>query len=279
MSTKGRRKEGQVDPKAWSRLDFRDNLIVDRDNPMLILKAWRDYGRYSGRAHLGASHGEDALSWNVFRTLQAKYESLEIARELLKLQDTVDEVLFWGCDPDGKSETQQILSCLIRDLDGQAGGTMTEPDLVFVTHSEVCIVECKGRVEVRRDPWGAQASKGKRAGWTKRWKVYSDRIYWNFEPLPQKSGEVETIRSFYQLVRMAVYSRLLARALGRSDYSVASLVDRSTYKSHPTMHKTYTAFRDWCDFCAVLEIRFWQELLDYKLPSEVASKITELSRN
>ena len=42
------------------RLDFRTNLIVDANNPVLILKAWRDHDT-QGRAYLGAPHGEDAL--------------------------------------------------------------------------------------------------------------------------------------------------------------------------------------------------------------------------
>jgi len=57
--------------------DYRDRIIVDWDNPILAFKASRDryinlpkQAQYAGLPYLGSSQSEDALTWNVFRTLQ-----------------------------------------------------------------------------------------------------------------------------------------------------------------------------------------------------------------
>ncbi len=99
-----------------ARLDYRRNLKTDRDNPVLVQKAWRD--RFSGASH-----------WR-------------------KGQDGAETLLFWGCatEPSGY-DAQQKLSSLIRLVDGRLGGTMTECDLVFITDTAVAVIEVKLNVE------------------------------------------------------------------------------------------------------------------------------------
>jgi hypothetical protein len=145
-------------------LDFRENLIVDQNNPLLIQKAWRDHDR-AGWAYLAAPYGEDALTWNVFRSLDKPTDVSErqqnrgIIQTFFGLQAPIQELLFWGCNPDGKGESQQRLSIALRTLDGRRNGTMTEPDLVVITESEVCFVECK--LLFTRNPWSARARQAR----------------------------------------------------------------------------------------------------------------------
>src|SRR5262245_18654539 len=89
-------------------VDFRKNLIVDQNHPILILKAWRDHDQ-KGCAHLAAPYGEDALTWNVFRSLE-KANQLEVVRQFFGLTKPIQEILYWGCSPDAKSDAQQELS-------------------------------------------------------------------------------------------------------------------------------------------------------------------------
>ena len=72
-------------------LDFRTNLIVDVNNPVLILKAWRDHDT-QGRAYLGAPHGEDALTWNVFRSLDPTRKPTKPAEEVDRDGKTVGRI-------------------------------------------------------------------------------------------------------------------------------------------------------------------------------------------
>jgi hypothetical protein len=254
-----------VDPAAWGDLDFRPNLIVDANNPILIMRAWRDHQSPGGEAYLGVTHGEDALTWNVFRSLQS-LKRLDPVSEFFDIGSPIEEILFWGCDAEGRSESQQALSCLIRMVDGRRKGTMTEIDLVLITAGDVCSVECK--VKSNRFPWQAQGE-----GWKSRLRDYKAQLPWGFEALPESPDEVEIRRRFYQLTRNAVYSSLLAQALKKKTSHVTSLVDRNVYSRYPEIHETYAEFQRWCDFCHVLDIRFWQDLAEYDLPSNVLSKM------
>ena len=57
-------------------IDYRDNIMVDKNNPVLAFKANRDRffknGRqdiYAGLPHLGSINSEDAITWNLLRNL------------------------------------------------------------------------------------------------------------------------------------------------------------------------------------------------------------------
>jgi hypothetical protein len=281
-------------------IDFRDNLIVDRNNPVLVQKAWRDYDK-RGWAHLGVPHGEDALTWNVFRSLDLDPAGREVIQAFFGLASPVEEVLFWSCDPDGEAEAQQTLGILLRGLDGQQGGTMTEPDLVILTTAEVCFVECKAKPS--RFPWVAKAPRPGSAGagtvavegeeeetekgeaegaptegqpedekgWTSRWRAYraDDRIGMTLPRTPTTPDW-----AVYQLVRNAVYARLLARELRKERAMVVSLVSRLQWALFPaTTEEQYAHFRARCGDI-VGDLRFWEDLQDL-LPDGPAAKLAQ----
>jgi hypothetical protein len=54
--------------------DYREKIIIDKNNPILAFKANRDrysstQGELTGKPYLGSNASEDALTWNVFLTL------------------------------------------------------------------------------------------------------------------------------------------------------------------------------------------------------------------
>jgi hypothetical protein len=281
-------------------IDFRDNLIVDRNNPVLVQKAWRDYDR-RGWAHLGVPHGEDALTWNVFRSLDLDPAGREVIRRFFGLASPVEEVLFWGCYLDGETESQQTLGILLRGLDGQQGGTMTEPDLVILTVAEACFVECKAKPT--RFPWVAKAPRPGPAGagtaavegeedeteegeaegaptegqpedekgWTSRWRAYraDERIGMTLPSAPTAADW-----AVYQLVRNAVYVRLLANKLHKERAIVVSLVSRLQWALFPvTTQEQYAHFRARCGDI-VGEMRYWEDLQEL-LPDGPAAKLVQ----
>lgn len=192
------------------RLDYRKNLIVDVDNPILIQKAWRDrFSRqshwkagYGGEAYLSRKYGEDALTWNVFRSLQKMGKNgINAIKDIFSISE-VCHILFWGCDVEHSSEVQQLLNCSIRGIDGRHGGTMTESDLVIITEKEVVFVECKLNRNGRQSPWKAQGS-----GAEKRFNTYIEEL--DFRELRQ----IDKWQEVYQLLRQYIYSKTLANEL------------------------------------------------------------------
>ncbi|MDH3567261.1 MAG: hypothetical protein OEM61_07875 [Desulfobacteraceae bacterium] len=54
-------------------VDFKDNLIIDPDDPVIASQArnWRySKGIVKNLSYLGSENSEDALTWNVFKTLE-----------------------------------------------------------------------------------------------------------------------------------------------------------------------------------------------------------------
>lgn len=245
--------------KATPPLDFRENLIVDQDNPILIQKAWRDHDVH-GWAYLAVPHGEDALTWNVFRSLDVGGR-LDIIQKFFGLDDPVEEVLFWGCDPDGRSDIQQQLNILIRGFDGQRKGTMTELDLLIVTRSEICAVECKLRCS--NEPWAAQGT-----GWRRRWTDYH-RVF--PELLPEQPQD-DPYRYIYQLMRNAIYAELLRKELGRRVSKVCALVSRERLSKVEGIEERYQAFVSHCKVAACAPLIYWEDLTD-QVDSKVRSKL------
>ena len=109
--------------------DYRDNILVDKDNPVLAFKANRDrYFRngnqdvYAGLSHLGSINSEDAFTWNVIRSLSLSnnYSPVE---DLIKIELTNPKALLWTLAFDDISkELQYIVGSTIRNIDGKYKG-------------------------------------------------------------------------------------------------------------------------------------------------------------
>jgi len=201
-------------PDDLKQYDYRGNIIIDKDNPILVWKAWRDrYSKeshwkvgYGGQAYLSRANSEDALTWNVFRSLQLSKP--ELISKISGISE-VEKVLFWGCDVEYHGEEQQILNILIRITDGRYEGTMTEPDLVIITKGEVVFVECKLNQSGKSSPWKAPDKKdeAKIDGADKRFAIYKEMLH--------ELMYINDWRNVYQLIRQCVYAKLLSCHLGK----------------------------------------------------------------
>ncbi len=252
-------------PENLKKYDYRENLIVDKNNPILIQKAWRDRfsseshwrAGYGGQAYLSKPNSEDALTWNVFRTLQLSGErGLKVVSDIFKVS-RVDKMLFWGCDVEHQGEEQQLLNILIRTIDGKHRGTMTEPDLVIITEREVVFVECKLNQNGSTSPWKAQGR-----GAEKRLKTYA-------EIFPEIKSISDWV-SVYQLIRQYVFARSLGEYLKKKPVVVPIINEKhkeilSPYylkvKRSP-LNKEYV-FRDFVT---------WQDLLKKLLSSDLPNR-------
>jgi len=208
--------------------DFRSRIIVEPDSPILAFKATRDrytqgiQPSYAGLPHLGSQTSEDALTWNVFRSLQ-KAGRLDIVCNELDI-GSPRGMLLWGLAPetdDVNAELQYQVGTLVRRFDGILPGQVTEPDVIIWGSSGVAVIECK--LSERGKP-SAHLWEGSPNSVSKRLPTYLQA-----EPnLLKRDVTREQIAEVYQLVRMAFYALQLGKNLC-SDPTVASLANETNW--------------------------------------------------
>ena len=189
--------------------DWRDNIVVDTDAPPLAWKAGRDiFGTNTsvpGQPYLASENSEDALSWNLFRTLE-RTGHLEVIARALGLEDDF-QTLYWHRPWDGPEPLPEIKAALDRvEPWGKMGGRyQTETDVILKGQRYLVMVECKlGKPGTRVRAW-ERGSKG--------------RIPPSYEePLRDLLADMEkweaTMHRFYQLLRHLVLAYELCRPTG-----------------------------------------------------------------
>lgn len=196
--------------------DFRQRILVDSNSPILAFKANRDrfcqtrrQEKYAGMPHLGAMNSEDALTWNVFRSLQ-KARRLNVVIDWLRIDiGTPSAVLIWCLAPeltDAARELQFKLGDLLRSSDGIIPGQIGEPDVVVQGTDGIAIIECKLGEPNKALTHLWKGSSPERI--KKRLSRYRQDV-----PELLRSGKTEAdVEPVYQLVRMAYYAIRLGRA-------------------------------------------------------------------
>jgi hypothetical protein len=110
--------ESESGVKVFSK--YQDNILIDKDNPILKKKA--EYprekykrGKVKGFSRLGSENSEDTRSWNLFRTLQLHY-NMKRYYSLVGVQDEFERILFWGLDPE-TGEFDRDLKSVLNDIE------------------------------------------------------------------------------------------------------------------------------------------------------------------
>lgn len=208
--------------------DYRDNIIIDADNPILAFKANRDrfvkHDIYKGLAHLGSINSEDALTWNVFRYLDS-YNILFLFSEILKNGNFNDvKLLVWSLAFNDKDkELQYVVGSEIRRIDGKYRGQITEPDIIIETEDEVYIIECKLGMP---ESYPGHLWEGKGNGPVKR---FEDYLVEYENPFINMKECNEFYQEAYQLFRMAFYAYRIGRILKKKSY-IVSLVNKTWWE-------------------------------------------------
>lgn len=122
--------------------DFRDNLIIDRDDPVIMEQGnrWRyKKGLVQGLSYLGSENSEDAITWNVFRTLM-KSPTSEWFSSIFPFIYLTDEeykniqFAFWKEFPPPSSRTVRVGN--------------THVDLTVETPEKLIFIEVKYKSEI-----------------------------------------------------------------------------------------------------------------------------------
>jgi len=247
--------------------DYRQRIFVDADSPLLAFKANRDrytnlpsQKSHAGKPYLGSWNSEDALTWNVFRSLQ-KAGQLGILTNRLRIGDP-QALLFWTLAPEpdaASAELQYVTGSIIRSFDGILRGQITEPDVVILATSGIALIECK-LSEPGKSP--SHLWEGELDSIRKRLPIYRSEL----PDLLSSIVRDEDVASVYQLVRLAFYAYKLGIAFGVEPV----LVSLSNAKNWSVeVRKLHTCPSElWYQFCnSVLgksrprcESMFWQDL-------------------
>jgi hypothetical protein len=182
--------------------DWRDNIIVDADAPPIAWKAQRDtFGGHTsvpGRSRLASENSEDALSWNLFRTLE-KADRLDVVTRAVGLQDDY-QVLYWYHPWNRIGPLPEISQALQRVEPRK--GYQTETDIILKGQQYLVMVESKlGKP-------GAQIRAWERTGSASVPATYKAPLQ---AILAEMSDWEKTMRRFYQLLRHLVLANELCR--------------------------------------------------------------------
>lgn len=122
-------------------IDFRDNIIVDKNDPLVIEQGnnWKyTKGFVRGLSYLGSENSEDALMWNVFKTLTKKSPSIWFTDLFPVIMDNQEynnmEFYFW-------KEFSPPPSRQIKEGN-------THVDLTIETPKKIIFIEAKYKSEI-----------------------------------------------------------------------------------------------------------------------------------
>lgn len=260
-----------LEPNFWDLTvaeDYRKRIIIDCDSPLLAFKANRDrftdtrnQKDYAGLPHLGSRHSEDALTWNVFRSLQY-YGALDIVNNELGI-GRPRGILIWTIAPSPDEvnyELQNITGSLIRRFDGRLPGRISEPDVIVLGSGGVAVIECK-LSEPDKTP--SHMWEGNVSSVRKRRQIYEKEI----PGFIRESITDEMIVPVYQLIRMAFYAVKIAEAFSVEPVLVSLVNGRSWEQEMRKFGKSPSEL--WQSFCSqMLGIKSlrckaltWQNLL------------------
>lgn len=255
-----------INNKVWE--DYRDNILIDKDNPILAFKANRDrytdvrsQSQYSGLPQIGSKNSEDALTWNVFRTLSIYNEMSLLERILGPLENP--KMLLWALSfSEDSDELQFIVGNTIRSIDGRHMGQITEPDVIIATPTSIFVIECKlGENQKPTHLWEAQRSNKPE---TEQGPLKREQDYFVLNENPFREGNSKELYKGegYQLYRMAFYAYQLGKKLDISPHFI-SLTNQNWWNCGKR-----SAASIWENFTdnierQKLEVKniFWQEII------------------
>lgn len=127
--------------------DYHENIIVDSAHPILEWKATKKNERLpDGSPYIASQHSEDALSWNVFRSLQ-QGNKLQLVTDMVAPGIDIDMVYFWQHAAHKRSqeidpEIQDVLN-EIEPWGKNRAKQQTETDVILRGKRDTILIESK----------------------------------------------------------------------------------------------------------------------------------------
>jgi hypothetical protein len=244
--------------------DFRNNILFDKNNPVLAMKANRDrYTKmnkndiYSGLPQIGSRFSEDALTWNIFREIIPR-NGLSSIEKLLNIKLINPKLLLWTLSFSNEcNDLQYIVGNYIRSIDGKINGQITEPDIIIVTDDYFIVIECKlgEKDKYPKHLWESNSENGPQ----KRYDDYFSKHYF----LTDDNTKLLYETKCYQLFRMVFYTIEIAKYLHKKSIFL-SLTNKTWLHIKRNGITPMDIFDDFCksiieDIC--IKNITWQDLI------------------
>ncbi len=221
--------------------EYQDNITIDKDNPILKKKAEYPRERYTrGKvkdlSRLGSENSEDARSWNLFRTLQLQSD-MQKYYGLIRVQDNLQNLLFWGLDPE-TGEFDGVLKSVLDEIEPPYLWKVqqTEPDIVLIGKGTVVFNECKlGKPGKNIDAWNRKEE------FSSEHRLYKEKARPFFKQLFTEDFE-EKGRRYYQLMRNYIIGRNLANRLKKEFHLVVIVSEKNSARSGLTHEEEFKNF-------------------------------------
>jgi hypothetical protein len=251
------RVESESGVKVFSK--YQDNISIDKDNPILRKKA--EYprekytrGKVKGISRLGSENSEDARSWNLFRTLQLQSD-MQKYYGLIRVQDNLQNVLFWCMDPQ-TGEFDGVLKSILDEIEPPLLWRVqqTEPDVIVIGQKTVVFNECKlGKPGANIDAWNRKGL------FTGKHELYKRGALSFFRQPFIDNFEAEA-RRFYQLMRNYIIGEHFANRLGKAFHLVAIASAQNKARSGLPHEEEFNRFRSYLFDSSRCHFLMWEQL-------------------
>lgn len=238
--------------------DYRKNILIDKDNPVLAFKANRDRfvrknAYYNGYPQLSSEHSEDAITWNYFRSMDINNDYSSFAK-LIDLKLDNPQMLLWTMAFNEKSsQLQYECGKIIREIDGKNKGQITEPDVIIKSDDYLIVIECKLGIP-KKYPEHLWAAQKNTTGPAIRHDDFFIKNYF--------IGEEGYYDSSYQLFRMAFYANKIAE-LYKVRPAFISLTNKTWWQIKRNNCSPENIWNQFCEQCSENLIKknvFWQDI-------------------
>lgn len=221
--------------------DYRDNVIIDKDNPVLRTKAQYPREKYNkgnvkGLSRFGSENSEDMKSWNLFRALQLN-NKMDRYYKTIGIKDELENLLFWGLGVDtGKFDEE--LKAVLNKIEPPNLWVIqqTEPDVIIVGKKIVIFNESKlGRGGCSIDAWN------RKDPFNTKHALYKNNSVSYFKKSFIDDFDVEGMR-YYQLLRNYIIGVNYAKEIDREFHLAVLVTSKNTARSGLSHKEEFSEF-------------------------------------
>jgi hypothetical protein len=240
-------------------LKYQDNISIDKDNPVLKKKAQYPREKYAkGKvkclSRLGSENSEDARSWNLFRTLQLESE-MQKYYGLIGVQDNLQNLLFWGLDPQ-TAEFDGVLKSILDEIEPPHLWKLqqTEPDIIIIGRKTIIFNECKlGKPGGNIDAWN------RKGDFTSKHELYKNSAKPFFKQVFILNFKLEAKR-YYQLMRNYIIGEHFAHRLNKAFHLAALVSEKNMAHSGLTHEEEFKTFCSYLFDSSRCHFLTWEQL-------------------